>query len=295
MNATMADTAAGVDLLTNPDALVAGWEALLAQHHHLHAPEVARMLGVPESALVAARIGDGALRLVPDLARLLAPIQGWGRVMCAFSNALGVHMPLGEVHGRAEGDRYVLEGPHLHAVIDSHAITDAYLFVEHDEAHGNTRSVQCFDAAGNAVLKVFIFHKTRFKAADAHLRAQAADEQSRTVQPSAVAATGGTLAASLQDPVAQVLEGTPRALLAVELAQPAQREVQMLAASALVTWRGALHEARLDEHMFHLHETDLRSHLRYAAITQVARTASGALSLNGRSGPLLRIITGGSS
>jgi len=292
MNPSVAEAVTDTNLLRDPEALLAAWEALLARHHHLHAPEVARMLAVPEAALVAARIGSGAVRLLPDVGRLLAPIQGWGRVLCAFSNPLGVHMPLGEVHGRSEADRYVLEGPHLQAVVDSRVITDAYLFVEHDEAHGNTRSVQCFDAAGESVLKIFIFHKTRFKSADAHLRAQAAADQSRTVQPRPVApGTSGSLAAG-QDPDSQVLQGTPRELLAAELAAPAQREVQMLSPNACVTWRGALHEARLDEHMFHLHETDLRAHLRYAPITQVTRTESGALSLNGRAGRMLRIATG---
>ena len=287
--------AAGADL-RDPDALRAAWDHLRRTHGHLHAPDAARMLAVPEAALVASRIGAGALRLRPDIGAILAPISGWGRVLCAFATPCGVHMPLGAVSAPAHGDGVLrLRGAHLEAAIDADAVTDAYLFVDRDDSHGNTRSVQFYDAAGAPVLKVFIFHKTRFAAAERHLAAHRSDDRSRTVRVAAPApGRFDARAASLaEDPAAAPLAAGVRAhltdLLGAMPAGGAHFVVEAVADHARATWRGTLSGARLDDRMFHLHETDLRSHLRYAPLVGAARTESGALALDGVEGRLLRL------
>lgn len=67
-----ANSTLGAFFLSNPDALRVAWADLVAQHPHLHGPEVALRLGVPEAAMIAARIGHGAVELVPDLSAVLA-------------------------------------------------------------------------------------------------------------------------------------------------------------------------------------------------------------------------------
>lgn len=286
----------------DPDDLLAAWRHLLRTHHHLHAPEAARMLGVPEAALTASRIGSGAVRLIPDVAAVLAPASAWGRVLCAVSNPCGVHMPLGEVAAEANGDGVVcLQGAHMRAEIDAGAAADAYLFVDWDESHGNTRSVQFYDAAGAAILKLFIFHKTKFDAAEGHFAGLKAGNQSRRPSFGLPAASRfDARAASLaEDPVAALLDATDvKPLLAALLgaALPAEGgsfAIEMVGDHARVVWRGLLSGARLDKEMLHLHESDLRSHLRYAPLLRAARTRSDALALDGEDGRLLRIAKEG--
>ena len=286
------------DYMNNPDTLLAAWGRLLETHAHLHAPDAARMLAVPDSALAAARIGSGAVRLKPDIGALLAPISKWGRVLCAFSNACGVHMPLGAVTAESgEGGAFRLRGEHMRAEIDAGAVADAYLFVDRDDSHGNTRSVQFYNAAGAPILKVFIFHKTLFEAAERHLTEFKADDQSRTVRTAKPAAGEfDARAASLaEDPLAAPLEGIDtRAILADLFGMDTGGgfTVEAVGDHARAVWQGALSGVRMDERMFHLHETDIRSHLRYAPLCRAAKTKAGAVALDGADGRLLRITKG---
>jgi hypothetical protein len=77
-------------LLAHPDALRLAWADLVAGNAHLHGPEVAQRLGVPEAAMLAARIGHGATELVPDLAALLRPCGQWGKLLlaCGFGQTV---------------------------------------------------------------------------------------------------------------------------------------------------------------------------------------------------------------
>lgn len=283
----------------DPDALLKDWRHLLQTHHHLHAPEAARMLGVAEAALVASRIGSGALRLKPDIATILAPVSAWGRVLCAFSNPLGVHMPLGVVsaHIPSEDGMFCLHGLHMQAEIAIEAVADAYLFIDHDESHGNTRSVQFHDANGAPILKVFIFHKTKFDAAQKHIMGLKADDQSRgfhlaSAAPGRFDARARSLA---EDPVAEWLDTADMKTLIAKSFDASLAEgsvgfgIEMVGDHARVGWSGILSSVRLDEQMFHLHEADIRSHLRYGPMVRAARTQAGALSIDGEGGRLLRI------
>jgi len=101
--------------LLDPDLLRAAWDNLLASHTRIHPPEAARLLDIPEAALTACRIGSGAVRLRPALPELLQNIDSWGRVLCAFSNACGVHMPLGDVALSQEPTHVALTGDHMHS------------------------------------------------------------------------------------------------------------------------------------------------------------------------------------
>ena len=284
----------GFARLAAPDRLLEDWQALLAKNQHTHPPEAARLLDVPESALIASRIGSGAVRLVPNMVALLAPIAKWGRVLCAFSNACGVHMPLGEVEIREEDDVLILQGDHMRADIDKQAICDAYLFVDTDESHGNTRSLQLFDATGAPILKVFIFHKGLFQDAERHFLNHSADSQSCLIQTSMpMQSRFDPERLSLEnDPDIGPVGGGVRELVAQELGNPGQYEVELIGEYARVVWQGQLGGARLDEMMFHLHESDIRSHLRFSAITSLNEARSGAITFSGKAGRVLRIMKG---
>lgn len=295
---SLPETETTTDHMNDPDALLAAWGRLLETHAHLHAPDAARMLAVPDSALAAARIGSGAVRLKPDIGALLAPVSEWGRVLCAFSNACGVHMPLGTVAAEpGEGDVLRLRGTHMRADIDAAAVADAYLFVDRDGSHGNTRSVQFYNAAGAPILKVFIFHKTLFEAAERHLAGVKADDQSRTVQTAIPAADGfDSRAASLaEDPLAAPLEEMDIRATLADLFGPHAGggfTVEAVGDHARAVWQGVLSGVRMDDRMFHLHEADIRSHLRYAPLRRAAKTVGGAVALDGEDGRLLRIAKG---
>jgi len=252
-----------------PDTTLAAWRELLATGVHLHPPEIARQIGVSEAALVASRIGTGATRLLPDIARCLTPIDEWGRVLCAFSTYCGVHMPLGQVTAET-GDtaRVILRGDHMIAEVNSAAIAEAILFVDTDENHGNTRSIQFFDGQGATVLKVFIFHKTAFAKAAALFNALKHADQSRVSVPAEAATSEGQA----------VWTGRPSedTQTALEAALPANAPVRIRAEGphAHVTWIGALKGPRFGRGMMHLHEQTLRSHLRLNVLTH-QRTETG--------------------
>lgn len=282
---------AGRMRLLDPDRLLTDWKVLAARHHHLHAPEAAKLMDVPEAALTAARIGTGATRLKADMVEILAPLAEWGRVLCAGSNACGVHMPLGKTEVRHDGDALVLSAGHMRAMIDHAAIEDAYLFVNSDENHGNSRSLQFFDSAGNTVLKVFIFHKTRFEEAERYLLDLKSSDQSRRITPKLPAASrfDAETASIADDPDESALTGEVRSVLSAELSEAQPTEIEQVGDHTRLAWTGIPENPRFDETMFHFHQANLRAHLRYAPITSMARTASGALSLNGEEGRLLRI------
>lgn len=282
-------------LLANPAELKAQWEALLASHAHLHPPEAAKMLGVPETALVACRIGTGSTRLKPELASILAPIGQWGRVLCAFSNDAGVHMPLGEVEASLVDGTVRLKGALMEAHIDAASVADAYVFIDSDDSHGNTKSVQFFNAAGGAILKVFVFHKTHFRQAQEHFATLAHPDQRLTVAPQTTGSseTDPKVSAHEQEPTEALTDDQTRAEIAALLAKPGLATIELIGPSAQVKWSGQIGGARMDKAMFHIHETDLRSHLRYGPITGLKRSNSGTLILSGEAGELLRISTGG--
>jgi len=277
--------------LLGADLLLTDWNDLLARHAHIHPPEAARLLDVPEAALTACRIGSGAVRLKPVLPALLKPIENWGRVLCAFSNASGVHMPLGDVTLSQEPTHVVLEGDHMYAQIDDSAITDAYLLIDKDESHGNTRSIQFFDSSGAAVLKVFAFHKTKFVEAEQHLLSLTSSNQNRAVTLLAAreALFDADSASRAMDPDLAPREGNALDIVQSLFQRSGAYEIELVARHARATWTGTLSGARVDADIFHLHEADIRSHLRFAPLTHVGKTRSGATSFGDGDRRFLRI------
>lgn len=283
----------------DPDRIVRRWQEMLATGEHLHAPDIARRLQVSEAALVSARIGQGATRLKPDAAGLLAEVSRWGRVLMAFSNASGVHMPLGAAEMAAADGVLRLTGDHMAAELDPAAVGEAFLFLDRDDNHGNTRSLQFFTAEGKPIVKVFIFHKSRFAAMEAHFAAHTAADQTRLSRPQTAAPAFDPLEASLAadpdrapEPPDLPEPPEPGPMLEAMFAEGGPARIEAVCPHARIVWSGTLSGLRFGGGMVHLHESDLRSHLRLAPLTRASRTASNALAFADASGRLLSFRKG---
>jgi putative hemin transport protein len=150
---------------TAPDRpLAEAWAEEKARSPVARARDIADRLGVSEGALAEARAasGAGAARLAPAGAggrRLIEALPGLGPVMTLTRNAAAVHETTGPVTETASGEAMgQTTGPidlrlfyrHWHA---------AYA-VEEETRSGLRRSLQVFDAAGDAVLKVWATAET---------------------------------------------------------------------------------------------------------------------------------------
>ena len=148
-------------LLQNPDFLAEQWHALRVQHHHLHSPDAARRLQVPEAALMASHQGRGAWSLKPALAELLGPLADWSRVILVARNGLGVGMVLGSGYRASMLDGWLhLQEPtgQSELFVQPSAVHEVWLLEDHD-AHGHTFSLNAFDGQGHAILRVFLMSK----------------------------------------------------------------------------------------------------------------------------------------
>jgi|YNPMSStandDraft_2_1061718.scaffolds.fasta_scaffold10462_1 putative heme degradation protein len=135
------------DLLADPPRLYSRWRALLAEHRHLHGPEAAALLGVPEAALLASATGKGNTPLAGSLTDILAPVASWGRVLLAARNALGVHLNvMGRAHLELTAAEIVLHDEQHEIRLATTGIARIDLFEEND-AHGRTLSLNWFDSS----------------------------------------------------------------------------------------------------------------------------------------------------
>lgn len=154
-------TLQGAALLAEPDRLYAAWRHALHTNAHLHGPEAAALLGVPEAALLASATGRGNQALTGPLSELLAPVAQWGRVLVASRNGLGVKLDvLGRASFQALADGSLLLEDELHHIhLGSEGLARIDLFEEED-GHGRTLSLNWFDAKGDAVGRLFLMSKS---------------------------------------------------------------------------------------------------------------------------------------
>jgi len=279
----------------SPDQILNGWRDLVRTHDHLHLPQIAVHLGVPEAALVAARIGTGAVRLVPDLARVLEPITEWRRVLVVCSTGLGVLMPMDFVKETGvSGVDLILEGDALHTRIDLASVTEVYLFEDRETGPGHSKTIQAFNGSGLPVLKISLFHKPSFRAAKAWTSTLAHECQSRTWKP-ASPIPGRTDRVDIDNE-----QGQEHFVLRLRESVAARQEFWMEGYSpgAHVRWRGKLDGLRQDGPMVHLHQHSLRAHLNSARIVSAQASPADADTTvySGPDGPAVairRAATGG--
>ncbi|MCZ4351203.1 hypothetical protein O4H61_01605 [Roseovarius aestuarii] len=287
----------------SPDEILAGWRALVATGAHVHLPQIAEHLKVPQAALLAARVGTGATRLQPDLAAVLRPIRDWHRVLLVASSELGVFMPMDHITNLTEDSTGLgLFGDTSSARIDPSLAHEVYIFEDNETGPGTSKSIQAFDGAGQSLLKVILFHKPSFRAALDWTAGFVHPDQSRKWRPATGGDAGGSSAIARNNKVAETGgqggDMPPHAFAETlehvrETGQ--QLEIRARSPGVDVTWRGQLTKLRLVGPMVHLHEATLRAHLNLAKATAGGtKDALTALFVPGQSVPALEIVKGGS-
>lgn len=130
--------------------------ALRAEQPKLRARDFADSAGISEAQLLAAHLGHGVRAIDPHPDSVMAAAQTLGEVMALTRNTSCVHEKIGEY------DNY---HPGTHAAMILTEDIDLRIFpshwqhgfmVETDTEAGPRRSLQIFDAAGDAVHKIFL-------------------------------------------------------------------------------------------------------------------------------------------
>ena len=151
---------------STPD-LAARWSRLRGEKPALRIRDAAATLGVSEAELVALGLGRTATALSADWRALMADMPSVGRVMCLTRNEHCVH----ERHGRFEDVQ--VSGPHglvLGPDIDLRLFLGNWRYgfaVREKLKRGERQSLQFFDAAGEAVHKIYATDETDRRAFDA--------------------------------------------------------------------------------------------------------------------------------
>ena len=118
--------------------------------------DLAIQLGISEAELVAAYLGNGALRLEPRANDLLAGLEAVGEVMALTRNEGAVHEKIGVYDQITTGKHAAMA---LGKDIDLRIFPNFWAFgfaVEKRDGENVRRSLQFFDAAGDAVHKVHL-------------------------------------------------------------------------------------------------------------------------------------------
>lgn len=154
-------------LSTQNADLAARWSRLRGEQPAMRIRDAAATLGVSEAELVALGVGQTATPLVSNWKGILTDLPSVGRVMCLTRNEHCVH----ERHGRFEDVQ--VTGPHglvLGADIDLRLFLGSWkhgFAVREPLKQGERQSLQFFDAAGEAVHKIYATDETDRSAFDA--------------------------------------------------------------------------------------------------------------------------------
>ena len=127
-----------------------------AENPKPRARDFAEMQGISEAALVASRAGQGVTRIAATPDKLFPLIATLGDVMALTRNASCVHERRGTYEGFHSGAHASMV---LGAEIDMRMFPSHWLHgfaVEDMGEHGTSRSLQVFDAHGDAVHKVHL-------------------------------------------------------------------------------------------------------------------------------------------
>lgn len=284
-------------LLADPPRLYVRWRALLAEHHHLHGPDAAALLGVPEAALLASATGRGNRPLAGALADILAPVAGWGRVLLAARNALGVHLNvMAQARIEATPGGLQLSGEQHEIRLATSGIARIDLFEEND-AHGRTLSLNWFDAAGHAIGRLFLMSKEGREVAGPHLagfeQAQPTDRWAPgAVEPPPLlllerATDWRELAPPAGGPIPDRAAWATAAILCCD--HPGGMELGMAGPGVAAVYRGSL--GKVSHTPPAAHATDLlcKLHARPGAATAVHAFGEHGLSVRSADGGELRL------
>ncbi len=148
--------------------------------------DLAAQLGITEAELVAAHCGEGVTRIEPRVADILKRLQAVGEVMALTRNESAVHEKIGVYEKVIAGDHTALV---LGTQIDLRIFprTWAHGFaVEKRDGDAVRRSLQFFDASGEAVHKVHLREGSHLPAYEALVASLTSGDQGRTLEARAL-------------------------------------------------------------------------------------------------------------
>ncbi|MFN3938613.1 MAG: hemin-degrading factor [Gemmobacter sp.] len=130
--------------------------AARAERPKMRERDLADLLGIAEAQLLAADLGQGVRRIAADPARLMPAVGALGEVMALTRNDWCVHERRGRYLDFHAGDHAAMVlGPEIDLRIFPRHWAHAFA-VEREGEAGPRRSIQVFDAAGDAVHKVHL-------------------------------------------------------------------------------------------------------------------------------------------
>lgn len=160
-----------------PDAI----HAFQAENPKLRSRDQADRLGITEAQLIAAHIGRGATAIAAHPDRVMAAAQRLGEVMALTRNESCVHEKVGRYDNYHSGQHAAMV---LAEDIDLRMFPSHWrhaFLVETETDAGLRRSLQVFDAAGDAVHKIFLRNGSSLVAWDALRLSLALPTQSETL------------------------------------------------------------------------------------------------------------------
>ncbi|MEM5582702.1 ChuX/HutX family heme-like substrate-binding protein [Roseibium sp. AS2] len=154
-----------------------------AQNPKMRERDLARILDISEAELVASMVGHGARRIAPDFDVLFPGLKDVGTVMALTRNESAVHEKIGPFEKFVNGKRAALM---LGAQIDTRMFPSVWVHgfaVEKEDGKDVRRSLQFFDAHGDAVQKIHARPETDRAAWDRLVEALLLDDQTPDVLP----------------------------------------------------------------------------------------------------------------
>lgn len=143
--------------------------------------DLAQTLGVTEADLIVAQVGHAATRIAALPDRLMPVVCGLGEVMALTRNDAAVHERTGTYDAWHSGDHAaMILGPEIDLRIFPKHWVHAFA-LRNDTGKGPARSLQVFDASGEAVHKVFSREGTDLAAWDRAVAGLATGEMSDTL------------------------------------------------------------------------------------------------------------------
>ena len=157
-----------------------------AENASLRERDLARQLGISEAEYVASWCGEGTTRIEPRVNDVLTGLEAVGEVMALTRNESAVHEKIGIYDKVVTGEHNALV---LSEQIDLRIFPKVWAHgfaVEKRDGDEVRRSLQFFDAAGEAVHKVHLRSASNLYAYQKLVDSLAMNDQSQTVEVSSI-------------------------------------------------------------------------------------------------------------